>query len=475
MDPSLSELGQAWQFLRRARFAEAEKLAASVLRRFPGNVSALAAHAAALWGGGGSADIALGELRQAVALEPDNGAIRHNLATLLASNGDLAGSNAEFRNALRLKPNDTQAFFGLVSNIDYSVHDELLKAMVAMHGVRSVSGIDYELLCFALAKAYDDLGEPARAMDYAIEANGLVSRPFDLEVERRSLDDLRRMAVADAFRRLPVGDPSSNPPLLIVGMNRSGTTLVESILSRHPAVLAQGEVGDWPQLEGRLLNRMRAAGRPAGRNTVLTALNRDWMNQRAGELRALIEGRSTGSHSIAIDKLPDNALRLGLVSRIFPNAKIVHVRRHPLDVGLSNYFRRFTTGQGFAFRMDWIGAKVRLVADSMACWKTALDLPILDVSYERLVTDPEGESRRLVEFAGLEWDEACLSPSKTQRSVLTASQWQVRQPIYTGSVGRWRRYEPWLAPMIEAMGGMDWIEKEMADQASRASLSANRS
>ncbi|MEQ1901288.1 MAG: sulfotransferase, partial [Devosia sp.] len=378
-------------------------------------------------------------------------------------------------NALRLKPNDTQAFFGLALNTKYAARDNLLGTMGAMHSGKGVGGIDYESLCFALAKVFDDLGEPSRAMEYAIEANGLISRPFDLGAEQRNLDDLRRMATADAFSRLPIGDPSPKPPLLIVGMNRSGTTLVESILSRHPSVLAQGEVGDWPQLEGRLLNRMRAAGRPAGRNAALTALNREWMNQRAGELRALTDGRASGSYSIAIDKFPDNALRLGLVSRVFPNARIVHVRRHPLDVGLSNYFRRFTTGQGFAFRMDWIGAKVRLVADSMALWKKALDLPILDVSYERLVADPEGESRRLIAFAGLEWDDACLTPSKTQRSVLTASQWQVRQPIYTGSVSRWRRYEPWLAPMIEAMGGMEWIEQEMADQASLSSLSANRS
>jgi hypothetical protein len=141
---------------------------------------------------------------------------------------------------------------------------------------------------------------------------------------------------------------------------------------------------------------------------------------------------------------------------------VIHVRRHPIDAGVSNFFQRFSAGQGFSTRLDWIGARTRQIADSMQIWKTALDLPILDVSYERLVADPETEARRLVAFAGLDWDPACLEPERTQRSVLTASQWQVRQPIYRGSVDRWRRYEPWLGPMIEAMGGFAWIDREVA-------------
>jgi hypothetical protein len=137
------------------------------------------------------------------------------------------------------------------------------------------------------------------------------------------------------------------------------------------------------------------------------------------------------------------------------------VRRHPLDTGVSNFFQRFSAGQGFSTRLDWIGVRSRQVADSMAIWKTALDMPILGIQYEKLVTHPETEARRLVAFAGLDWTDACLRPEQAGRSVLTASQWQVRQPINTHSIGRWRRYEQWLAPMIEAMGGHAWIDAQM--------------
>jgi hypothetical protein len=191
-------------------------------------------------------------------------------------------------------------------------------------------------------------------------------------------------------------------------------------------------------------------------------LDRDWLRTNAEIWMQHVKARAKRSFKIVTDKLPENAVRLGLIKRLFPNARVVHVRRHPLDTGVSNFFQRFSSGQGFSTRLDWIGTRTRQVADSMEIWKRALDLPILDVSYEKLVADPEPEARRLVAFAGLDWTDACLTPEKVTGSVRTASQWQVRQPINVASVARWTRYEPWLGPMIEAMGGMSWVEKEVA-------------
>jgi hypothetical protein len=150
-----------------------------------------------------------------------------------------------------------------------------------------------------------------------------------------------------------------------------------------------------------------------------------------------------------------------LIARLFPRARIIHMRRHPLDSGLSNYMQHYGSGQGFSSRLDWIGLRIRQIADSMALWKRSLDLEFLDVSYERLVADPEPEIRRLTAFAGLEWTDAFLRPQDASRAVFTASKWQVRQPIYKSSVSRWKLYEPWLGPMIEAMGGFDWIDREV--------------
>jgi hypothetical protein len=186
------------------------------------------------------------------------------------------------------------------------------------------------------------------------------------------------------------------------------------------------------------------------------------LTAEAGAMLGRASARATQPFKVITDKLPENAVRLGLAARLFPRARVIHVRRHPLDTGVSNFFQRFSAGQGYSNRLDWIGVRTRQIADAMGIWRTALDLPILDVSYERLVADPEAETRRMVAFAGLEWTPALLDRDVTRHAVLTASQWQVRQPINAASVARWKRYEPWLGPMIDAMGGMEWIEAEVA-------------
>ena len=279
--------------------------------------------------------------------------------------------------------------------------------------------------------------------------------------EGAALDELKELARLDAFRKARDSGHPTRAPLFIVGMPRSGTTLVESILSRHPDVVAQGETGEVAEIEEMAYARLGAAGRRLNRHELMLQLDRDWLAAQAEAMMKRAAARFSAPFKIITDKMPENAVRLGLIKRLFPHARIVHVRRHPLDVGVSNFFQRFSSGQGYSNRLDWIGIRTRQIADSMAIWKQALDLEILDVSYEKLVTDTEMEARRLVAFAGLDWDPACLEPQRTSRSVLTASQWQVRQPIYRRSMARWMRYEPWLGPMVEAMGGFEWIDREV--------------
>lgn len=462
MTVALTELDVAWALLGQQRFMEAARQAQAVLSRFPDNVSALACHAMAIWKGGGDAELSLVQMRRAVALAPDVASVRHNLATLLASRGDMTEAAEQFREALRIKPDDTLAFYGLTQNSKFRDRDALIDSMVALHGSSDLDKQRREFLAYGLAKVFSDLGEPTPAMAYAIEANTLGERPFDISGEGQALDELRELARLDAFRRAPSSGSSSRAPLFIVGMNRSGTTLVESILSRHPDVLAQGEASYILEAELAALQARGAAGRNIGRHQLALDLRGDWLATRAEAiLQAITRGAST-PFKVVTDKLPENAVRLGLVARLFPGARVIHVRRHPLDAGLSNFFQRFSAGQGFSTRLDWIGVRTRQIADSMVIWKQALDLPVLDVSYEKLVADPEAVSRQVIAFAGLEWSPACLEPQRTQRSVLTASQWQVRQPIYRGSVDRWKPYEQWLGPMIEAMGGFEWIDREVA-------------
>ncbi len=172
--------------------------------------------------------------------------------------------------------------------------------------------------------------------------------------------------------------------------------------------------------------------------------------------------------SVFSDKLPENSQRLGLISLLFPKARVIYVRRHALDCCISNLFQRFALGHGFAFRQDLLGERYRQVAETMQLWKQALDLPIMDVSYEALVSDPEPNIRRIVAFAGLDWDDRCLTPERAERRIMTASQWQAKQPINRKSVDRWRAYEEWIQPLIEALGGLDWIEAEQREVAASA-------
>jgi tetratricopeptide (TPR) repeat protein len=458
----LPELETAWKLLSDGRSAEARDAAARVLTRYPGNLSAVVCHAMANWKAEGDIALSLEEMRRAAAAAPNVASIRHNLGTLLMSNGEIDAATAEFREAMRIKPDDTVAFQSVVQNIKFTEETDLVREMVALHARGVLDKARREYLAFGLAKVFDDLNMPERAMAYAMEANALVGRPFDLAGEEAALAELRELGRLDAFRRSRGGGHPSRALLLIVGMPRAGTTLVETILARHPDVLPLGESGQFPNVE-RSARQRRGHGGGVLRHELALSLDKDWLAAQAEEMvRGWTARAAGGPLSIVTDKLPENAVRLGLVSRLFPHARVVHVRRHPLDVGVSNFFQRFSDGQGFSNRLDWIGRRTRQTADSMAIWKRALDLPALDVSYERLVAEPETEARRIAEFAGLEWTDAMLAPDRDNRPVHTASVWQVRQPIYTTAVARWRRYEPWLGPMIEAMGGMAWVEQEAA-------------
>ena len=453
MTVTMNELELAWALLGEQRFVEALRHASLVLMRYPDNVSALACHSMANWKAGGSMELSLAQLRRAVTLAPDNAPLRHNLATLLASHGDIAEAAAEFGEALRLKPDDTLAFYGLTQNSKFSEATELVRAMLALYAHPGLDPQRREFLAYGLAKVFDDLGEAERAMHFALEANRLGARPFDLLGENAALEEIGRIAERDGFRKARHSGQPSHAPVFIVGMNRSGTTLVESILSRHPDVRALGESSALQDIEAAAFRQAGAAGQGLARNEIALRMSRDWLSAQAEQLmRGAARGADAAVQRRSPTSCPKTRCGWGSIARLVPKAKVVHVRRHPLDVGVSNFFQRFSAGQGFSTRLDWLGARTRQIADSMVLWKRALDLDILDVSYEALVAEPELQSRRLVAFVGLAWSDACLEPQRTQRSVLTASQWQVRQPIHNRSVARWKRYEPWLGPMIEAHG-----------------------
>lgn len=246
---------------------------------------------------------------------------------------------------------------------------------------------------------------------------------------------------------LPASGCDSELPVFVVGMPRSGTSLVEQILGRHPAIRPCGERRDIYRLPRRLSNGDAERHWPEVLERVdrqtLASIARDYLDGgRAGDADCL---RLT-------DKLPGNYINLGLIQLLFPGARVIYCRRDPMDTGLSCFQQNFRSkGMDFARDLRHIGLRQQACWRLMAHWSEALSLPIHVVDYETLVEDSENVSRGLVDFLGLPWDQACLDFHLSDRLVQTASYEQVRRPIYRSSVGRWKNYARWLAPLKAAL------------------------
>jgi tetratricopeptide (TPR) repeat protein len=294
------------------------------------------------------------------------------------------------------------------------------------------------LLHFALGKIFDDLADYETAIRHFDEANRL-------KRAEQVFDESNLAAVVDrsigAFPKEEVNVASeSELPILIVGMPRSGTTLTEQILASHPQVAAGGELDFWLRRTDRIWNQSADQRDPAaGRDAI-----RDYL--------ALLTNISPAAPVRVTDKMPSNFLHLGLVHGLFPNARIIHCRRNPVDTALSIYFTHFARTHEFANSRNGIVLYYREYQRLMAHWRRVLPPDrFIEIDYERLITDQEGISRRLVAFCGLEWDDACLDFHNTRRRIGTASAWQARQPLYRSSVERWRHYQPWLGEFRELL------------------------
>jgi hypothetical protein len=298
-------------------------------------------------------------------------------------------------------------------------------------------------LQYGLGKANQDLGQYETAMRHFDEANRLAykarfgEKAYDRRIHVEGVDRAK-----STFTRMFLEDNRSGRvsdlPVLVVGMMRSGTTLVEQILSSHSQVGATGEQKFWPQ-------RHREAFDP------VTGL---FDKRRAARLGDEYERtlRKVSDRDRLVDKMPANYLFLGVVHCALPKARIIHVRRHPVDTCLSIYTTPNRT------RIEWCHDKPNIVfayrqyLNIMEHWRSVLPSErFLEVGYEDLVLLREETTRRLIEFLNLDWEEACLNPEDNERSVVTPSVWQVRQPVYTSSLEKWRRYEPWLGEFKELL------------------------
>ncbi len=308
-------------------------------------------------------------------------------------------------------------------------------------------------LLYALGKMLDKVQRYDEAWAAYQRANESVRKPFDVQEHSAFIDRMINAWTPDALAALPKPSKPADNLIFIVGMPRSGTSLAEQILASHPQLEAGGERDHLAKVSSELL------GVPDTSQTYVLAnparLNdQDSVDRAARSLASSIPPKARRAARFT-DKMPGNWRHLALLQTIAPNARVIWCRRNPIDTCLSCYFQNFYGPHPWRNTLAHSAAVFKDHERMMRHWQRTLSLPIMELVYEDMVRDQEAQSRRLVEFAGLEWDDACLSFHQTDRVVRTSSNEQVRQPMYTSSVKRWKNYEKHVGPLIEAFGDGD--------------------
>lgn len=399
----------------------------------------------------GLIDKAVGRFRYALTLDPESADTHLHLALALHEAGEMAAARDAVADALRLRPDFPKAAL-LRANLKKHAPEETREreSLTTLLERPDRSGEEQSQLHFALGKINDDQGRYEVAFHHYSEGNRLVRADlgFDHDTRHRQMERIRALFTPEFLRdRAELGSDAARP-VFVVGMPRSGTTLVHQILASHSRAAGAGELYDLPQLATALAKEGGAGRRfPDG----VADLDRTRAGAMAASYLKRLEAVSPDAE-VVIDKLPDNHRQLGLIGLLFPRARIIHCRRNPLDIALSIFFLNFED-LSFSFSLEDIAAEYRDYAALMAHWETVFPGRIHHLDYEALIGDQERESRRLLDFLGLEWEEACLSFQRARTSVATASAWQVRQPLYSRSVERWRNYEPYFGALREMLTG----------------------
>jgi len=374
---------------------------------------------------------------KAVALDPANSAAHGTVAGLLYIQGRFDEAASSFEAALQLNPKAAKCWDGLVRCRKYSTaENSILHRMRAALQRRDLHDTERMTINFAIGKVYDDCGDYAHAMQHFDIANRIRAKDllfdragFAAEIDR----NIARFTPEFMTRNAASGSPDPRP-LFIVGMPRSGTTLVEQIVSSHPDIEAGGELTVWAPTD---IEPDPATGE----------FDPDRAQAAIAKYLAVLHQIEPSAARIT-DKLPFNLFRLGAIHALMPHARIIHCQRDPIDTCLSIYTNLFSSRLPFAARKDDLVFCYQQYLRMMDYWRKNLPPDIfMEVQYERLVADRETQTRRLIAHTGLEWNESCLQPEANTRSISTSSAWQARQPVYATSVQRWRRYEPWIGEL----------------------------
>ena len=399
----------------------------------------------------GRTEEAMTEALRSVDLDPDSAVLRNDLGTIHATMGEFGSARECYRRALAMDPGYAKAALNLAKVKRFTTEDDpdaaLILAATEHATADRESGRDLHL---ALGKIHDDCGNWDTAFMHFDEAN----RPFaeiaraDADTSLGMMDQVRTFFDADWFAGRAVEPEADSTPVFIVGMPRSGTSLVEQFLAAHPAVHGAGELSEIGHMVADIASRAVATDPYPG---CMRSLDAEAIRALGRRYVAHLRTHSPDAARIT-DKLPGNYLHLGFIATVLPGARIIHCRRDPLDTAISLYFNDFESGHDYSNDLRAIGRQIRGMRALMTHWEAVLGERMLTVDYETLVADPESLARRMVRHVDLAWDDACLRPHEVARPVHTASTWQVRQPVYRRSAGRAHRYERFLGPLREALG-----------------------
>jgi tetratricopeptide (TPR) repeat protein len=405
----------------------------------------------------GAHEKAVPQFIRAVQLRPEEPQFQYNLAVSLRFLGDFDGAETAYERAISADPNFCKAHWSLAQLRRQTKSNNHIERM---EGLLRQMPNDDEAKTFlhnGLAKEYEDIQDFESAFRHLSAGKSLVrnSMEYSLSEDQRIFDAVEETFTKDLLQQSVAGY-SSDEPIFIVGMPRTGTTLVERILTSHSAVYSAGELSNFGQ-QLRLLSE-QSPGKLLDAEMISNSIRID----HAALGKAYLESTrpDTGKTQHFVDKMPLNFLNIGLIHRALPNARIVCVRRNPMDTCLSNYRVLFSPEKAIYYRYSFdlleTGRYYMLFDHLMQHWEDVLPGKVLRVDYEQMVGNQEAESRRLIDFCGLEWEDACLSFDKNTAPVATASSAQVRQPIYTNAVERWRRYEQPLQPLRDLLvaGGL---------------------
>lgn len=390
----------------------------------------------------GKLKASIAAVEKALSIDPHHALANKNIGPLYQSLGRFSEAEASLKKAILQNPADAESYRHLVQTRKMTRDDASLVAQISAltKSTTLAQGLKSDSF-FALGKCLDDLAQYDEAFESIKQANRLErgDSTYDRQQHENNIDTQIAHFTKEFFSsRLTKLDTlaSESAPILIVGMPRSGTTLIAQVLSSHPQIKSAGEVLFWDlQVQALTPNAVLKLSPDS-----LSAL----ANQYIAGLRAICPKSSR-----ILDKMPSNFMHLGLIHLCLPMARIVHCQRNPLDTCLSIFFSKFSGSHPYSYDLSDLTFYYQQYEKLMAHWRAVLGTCMIEVKYEEMVGNLEAETKKLLQFCNVEWDEKCLDFSRNEQAVFTASNWQVRQPLYQSSVGRWEHYRAHLGALLQ--------------------------